>query len=662
MSRFVLIFSIFFLFSCASLVRETKKLLEISSKVSVDYSKLDIESRINLSSYNEVKGAEIYRVELSFSPILGSSKTAFSVNVILDQKDVEFFIPGVWIKGNKFSLSKPYSPLKSKRWIFREDRLPVPLVMSYSSSDGKVFAVLKIPGKFDKSYDPDTPGSLLYDTDICGLGFDQDLGKIIITFPAEEYPIIYRRKILNAYYEIQSKETKAYVNSERRITFFIIIFSSPSFSEAITRMWKISYDIYKKEGLIQHPINLSFSDILSSVQEYFRRYFFDGPISGFYSFVETKTGKVFTNFIEGSFTGMAVFNGANSIFLGYKYGQQDLIQKGRKVINSWIENGRENGFFWDCFDPSTNQRCDLRPFFFKDSFFGRRNFETLLALYLAYKYEYDQSLKERWLSVFLEGVSAALKLQNQDGSFSRRYDFSGVPIEKQPSGTYFAVPVLLKAYEESGEQKFLSSAISAGNFINDMVEKYEYFGSTIDANSEDKEASMWAFISCYLLFKSQKEEKFRTCAEKSLYASLFWFFLWNVPFSPEQDFYKIGLNTLGLSSVSVENIHVDVYLFFFPRIVRDFADLLPEEDAARIKALSDIMIYAAMNVVPTFSNPKGTVLGIVPEVIQQTWWDYGLGGKGIYNGKGTYNITSATGWTVASIVSAMKNYFISSDF
>lgn len=651
-----IVFFIFFL-SCSDIFENARKTLEISSKIHIDYRDLDIQTKIYISQYDKgiKSSSEIFEVQVVFSPLILSSETFFRVNIDSDFRDPDFFVPGVWIKGNRFSLSKPYSPLKGKRWIFREDRLPVPVVMAYSQ-DGKVLGVLKVPGKFDKSYDPDTSGPLLYDTDIAGLGFDGESGRIIITFPAEEYPIIYRRKLIS-HYEISSKETKAYLNSERRMKFFIIRFSADTFSQAVSILWKVSYDIYKKEGLIQKPFfsDVLLSDAFTSLQEYFRKYFFEGHISGFYSFVETKTGRIFMNLIEAGFTGMAVFNGANSIFLGYRLGQPDLIQIGRKVINSWIENAVENGFFWDCYNPDLNERCDLPPFFFKDSFFTRRNFETLLGIYLAYKYEQDEFLKQKWFSAFLSGVHSTIKIQKEDGSFSRRYDFSGNEIEREPSGTYFSVPVFVKAYEETSDQKFLQAAISAGDFIRDMVEKYHYYGSTIDANSEDKEASIWAFISCYLIFKLNKEQKFKDCAEKSLYSSLFWFFLWNVPFSPDQDFYKIGLSTLGLSSVSVENIHVDVYLFFFPRLIRDFADSLSTEDSSRIKDFSDIMVYAATNIIPTFRNTKGAVLGIVPEVIQQTWWDYGFGGKG------TYNITSATGWTVASVLSALKNYFIYPD-
>jgi hypothetical protein len=61
------------------------------------------------------------------------------------------------------------------------------------------------------------------------------------------------------------------------------------------------------------------------------------------------------------------------------------------------------------------------------------------------------------------------------------------------------------------------------------------------------------------------------------------------------------------------------------------------------------MIYAVSEVVPTNYKNNGSVPGIIPEVIQQTWWDYGFGGKG------NYNLTSATGWTVASTIIAFSH-------
>lgn len=652
-------------FSCGDSLKEIAEGIDLSLDISTKKVSLrsDVSAKAEVQLYHKLKydTVNLYKVDVSVFPFGISSVSRVEVRVDLDgfSDQTVFFVPGVWIWGNKFSLTKAYSPEKGNLWIFREDRLPVPLVLAFDK--GKVFAVLKIPAKFDYSVDPElykAGDNAIYSTDIAGLGFDARSKQIIINLPAYEYPLIYRRKILNPY-TLSPIDTFAVFDSERKISFFVLKFSARDFSEAVEQAWKISFDIYDKEGIIpavNHQIQ-KVEEVLLSLKEYFKKYFVDDFVSGFYSFVETETGKVVTNFIESSFTGMSVFNGNNSIFIGKKFGDVELVQRGVKVINSWIDNAREGEFFWDCFDTSTKKACNFPPFFYRDSFFTRRNFETLLAVYLAYREIGDK----RWLNEFLEGVSAMIALQNEDGSFSRRYSFSGRKIESEPSGSYFAVPVLIKAYEETGFSDYLRSALRVGRFLVDLAEKYEYFGSTLDANSEDKEASMWTFISCYLLFKSSyipedERQIYKDCARRSLYSSLSWFFIWNVPFSPNQKFYKIGLKTLGLSLVSVENVHVDVYLFFFPKMIFDFADFLDEKDRSRIKRMADIVMLSAMEVVPTLRDTKGSVLGIVPEVIHQTWWDYGVGGKG------SYNITSATGWTVASLVSAIKNYFYSPDF
>ncbi len=615
----------------------------------------------------KVGEANLYHAKVEVEPIKNTkSRIKIEFDTGFSSDSIVFFVPGVFIKGNIFSQNKVYSLLRSKKWIFREDRLPIPISVAYDEKKQKLVALLKLPAQYDftdqNQVDSDSQ-EILVDTDIFGIGFDYDTQKIIFTFPFEEYPVFYRRKLsTESFYELPSKKALYNFSAKKSFDLFIVEIEGENFADAVLKLWKVVYKLYEKNGIISEKLpNLNLDYQLRVLSSFFRRYFYDGEkIKGFFSFVRTETGDVFLPWIEASFTGMALMNASNSILLGKYLKDSELIDKGKKVILSWIEQGMENGFFIDCFDTTSNSKCEFRPVFFKDAFFSRRNFESLLALYLAYLYEteilpqdYDFILRVK--DAFIKGAENMMKLQRKDGSFARAYRFSGEEFDTSPAGTLFSAPVFIKAYEISGNPDFLRSAILSADFISKLAEKFEFYGSTIDANSEDKEAAMWAFISCYLVWKKVNQEKYFTCARRSLFAALWWFYLWNVPFNPNQLFYKIGLKTQGLSSVSVENIHVDVYLFFFPSLVSDFSSFEPDFQD-ELRKFSQIMISAVSEVVPTNYKNNGSVPGIIPEVIQQTWWDYGFGGKG------TYNLTSATGWTVASTIIAFSQFLLGIKF
>ncbi len=55
--------------------------------------------------------------------------------------------------------------------------------------------------------------------------------------------------------------------------------------------------------------------------------------------------------------------------------------------------------------------------------------------------------------------------------------------------------------------------------------------------------------------------------KKAAYFALSWYYTWDVPFAPGQMLGDIGLKTRGWGNVSVENNHIDVFIF-------DFADVL----------------------------------------------------------------------------------------
>jgi len=103
----------------------------------------------------------------------------------------------------------------------------------------------------------------------------------------------------------------------------------------------------------------------------------------------------------------------------------------------------------------------------------------------------------------------------------------------------------------------------------------------------------------------------------------------------------LNFKTRGWGNVSVENNHVDVFVFEFPTILKWLGQNIGEK---RFMTMYDVISTSLDQLLPVKGNLCGIAIpGYYPEVIQHTNWDYG------HNGKGFYNNYFAPGWTVASL-------------
>ena len=117
--------------------------------------------------------------------------------------------------------------------------------------------------------------------------------------------------------------------------------------------------------------------------------------------------------------------------------------------------------------------------------------------------------------------------------------------------------------------------------------------------------------------------------------------MWDVPFAQGQMLGDLGLKTRGWSNVSVENNHIDVFVFELPHIVKWLGQ---QKGNQRFLQMHAVIFNSLSQLMPTPERLCGiSVPGFYPEVVQHTTWDYGM------NGKGFYNNLFAPGWTIASL-------------
>ena len=553
--------------------------------------------------------------------------------------DCQFYMPGFWYRQNLRSPEKAPSFHTSDSWLVREDRLSSPLTAAFNSSKGKSMSVIRID-KFDKeALTTHKEGEVIVsgETSIGYTGFENIGGMTVLSygFPYKEAPKTYIRKLTLA----PSVEAFQLLRKGDSITLTWELSETDAsdFSECVQRTWEYCYDTNRPQ-----PVNTPYTvdrmkDVLSN---FFVESYVNTTPTHYYSGVELKTATcASTDVAEVGFVGRTLLNAFNALEYGFQQNRPELVNSANSIFDTYLSNGfSPAGFF--------NEVVHYNRDFKESNLSIRRQSEGVYAIlnYLAYEKQHKRKHPEweKRLKVILDSF---LRLQNADGSFPRKFKDDFSIVDGTGGSTPSATLPLVMAYKYFKDKRYLESAKRTVNYLeNELISKSDYFSSTLDANCEDKEASLYAATATYylaLVTKGAERAHYAELCRKAAYFALSWYYTWDVPFAEGQMLGDIGLKTRGWGNVSVENNHIDVFIF-------EFADVLhwlsKEFNEARFSDFAEVISTSMRQLLPYEGHMCGvSKVGYYPEVVQHTNWDYGR------NGKGYYNDIFAPGWTVASL-------------
>ena len=336
-----------------------------------------------------------------------------------------------------------------------------------------------------------------------------------------------------------------------------------------------------------------------------------------------------------------LLNAFNQIEYGEKNGQGDLVRQGQAIFDSYLEHGfTQNGYLRDFvnFDREGLDAVEVHSI--------RQQSEAVYAILHYLKYEKSKGRKHKsWETKTRALLDNLIKLQKTDGHFARKFNDDGTDVDASGGSTPSATSTLVMGYRYFGNKNYLKSAKRTVDYVErNIIAPADYFSSTLDANCEDKEAAIAAVTSTYYLAmvtKGKERQHYINLCRKATYFALSWYYLWDVPFAEGQMLGDLGFRSRGWGNVSVENNHIDVFVFEFPHIMKWLGAQVNEP---RFGRMYDVIYSSLSQLLPTANRMCGIGKeGFYPEVVQHTAWDYGR------NGKGFYNDIFAPGWTVASL-------------
>ena len=553
--------------------------------------------------------------------------------------DCQFYMPGFWYRQNLRSPEKAPSFHTSDSWLVREDRLSTPLTAAFNSSKGKSMSVIRID-KFDKeALATHKEGEVIVsgETSIGYTGFENIGGMTVLSygFPYKEAPKTYIRKLTLAH-SVEAFQLLRKGDSIT-LTWELSEIDAADFSECVQRTWEYCYDTNRPQ-----PVNTPYTvdrmkDVLSN---FFVESYVNTTPTHYYSGVELKTATCDnTDVAEVGFVGRTLLNAFNALEYGSQQNRPELVNSANSIFDTYLTNGfSPAGFF--------NEVVHYNRDFKEANLSIRRQSEGVYAILNYLDYEKQHKRKhpewEKRLKVILDSF---LRLQNADGSFPRKFKDDFSIVDGTGGSTPSATLPLVMAYKYFKDKRYLESAKRTVNYLeNELISKSDYFSSTLDANCEDKEASLYAATATYylaLVTKGAERSHYAGLCKKAAYFALSWYYTWDVPFAEGQMLGDIGLKTRGWGNVSVENNHIDVFVF-------EFADVLhwlsKEYNEPRFSDFAEVISTSMRQLLPYEGHMCGvSKVGYYPEVVQHTNWDYGR------NGKGYYNDIFAPGWTVASL-------------
>ncbi|UJH67547.1 hypothetical protein [Allomuricauda sp. SCSIO 65647] len=549
----------------------------------------------------------------------------------------QFLLPGFWYKRNLRSPENAPSFKTADLWSFREDRMSFPIAVLFDE-DSKNWVRLARADSLLFDETPDSiSGNLTIKTQIGSLGigkWEADKVQLNAGFPFEEIPKSYQSKLkLNppskAFYPMEKGETI-------QLIWKISYGTANDFTTVVAKSWQDAFDSYDPAPVANKKQDVEIKEILSNY--FYESYAETKNLKGFSGlWFNTKTCET-TGVLSVGFCGQLLANTYNLLEYGHDLQDHDHIALARKVQGSYYQNGfTETGLIRELIYGDNAE----------DVYTLRKQSEGIknLLLLLDFDKRQKKSSPEIEKKVF-SLLHKIAEMQHEDGSIPRKFDIDYEIVDSSKGSTQSIITPMIMASYYFDEPQFLQVAIKAGEYAEkNIIDKADYFSSTLDSDCEDKEAAAIASISFSHLAQATdgaQREKYLSLAKKAAYFGLSWYYLYDVPFKSNSLLAQNDFKTRGWGNVSTENNHIDVWAFDFPHVLQWLGKETGEE---RFIKMSEVIISSIKDQMLPY---EGHMVGVgkegyMPEIVQHTTWDYGA------NGKGYLNSHMSVGWTIASV-------------
>ncbi len=215
-----------------------------------------------------------------------------------------------------------------------------------------------------------------------------------------------------------------------------------------------------------------------------------------------------------------------------------------------------------------------------------------------------------------------MKGQNA-GSFGRWWSLEGEPVNSLGTNGAYIMSFLMTLEPYWEDKAGLNAALALGaGYYKGLVDRGDFFGDTLDADSYDKEAGISLMIMFLDLYERDKNREWLNYARKAADFVLTWVWQYDIHFSPGSGLGSRNFRTTGMSSVSVAHHHLDFYgmtmAYDFFRLWKYTGDGFYRDQGLRMARACRQLIATGNDLL----GRKKEDLGWQPEQLNHTAWDY----------------------------------------
>ena len=216
--------------------------------------------------------------------------------------------------------------------------------------------------------------------------------------------------------------------------------------------------------------------------------------------------------------------------------------------------------------------------------------------------------------------------------FGKQWRLDGTCIDEGGSIGGFVIPALVKVYEVTSEEKYLSLAKRAMRFYMERdLDKFVCTAGALDTCCVDKETAFPFIVSGILLYQATNDAQYLEYAKKAAYYFTSWMFHYDPVYTADSEIHEYNVTVKGLTSVSAQHHHLDMYAGIVVPYLRTLASLTGDENW-RIRA--DMMWRAVTQYIGDGELVIHNVvrpIGSQNEALFHCRWGFGDGKRGQLN-------------------------------
>jgi hypothetical protein len=235
------------------------------------------------------------------------------------------------------------------------------------------------------------------------------------------------------------------------------------------------------------------------------------------------------------------------------------LDKGLLALDTWAAHAvLPNGLFRCHFDPIlTGRDNDIQD----AANLGSAAMSYFAAFDMAQRCGIE---RPRYREVALGICDFAVSAVQQDGRLAKSWRNNGEVADPEGTIGCFLVPPMVKAYQVTGDERYLKAAEKVYAFYYGGLERDGFTtAGALDTYCIDKESAIPLLTGGLAMYEATQDRRYIDCAEAASYYLATWQWHYSTPFPEGSALAAIGYDTFGGTSVSAQHHHQDPYALCF---------------------------------------------------------------------------------------------------